>query len=48
MKRNSITDEFEKADGRNLPKVDTGMMMEYCVSSPDLNIMEVRGWKARE
>jgi len=41
-----MSDGFVKADARNLPNVDIAMVLEYCLESPDMNINEVRGWKA--
>lgn len=38
--------DYVKADARNLPNVDVAMLLEFCLESPDLNITEVKGWKA--
>ena len=40
-----MSDIFVKADSRNLPKVDTVMILEYISTSSHHSVAEIRGAK---
>lgn len=39
---------FVRADDRNLPIVDSFMLLTFLQENKDFNIAEVKGWKASQ